>query len=40
MSEVTLTAETGRPTGTPASRRARLENKASCVGLQLLDAPA
>ena len=26
MSEVTLTAETGRLTGTPASRRARLEN--------------
>ncbi|CAN5624468.1 50S ribosomal protein L25/general stress protein Ctc [soil metagenome] len=26
MSEVTLTAETGRPIGSPASRRARLEN--------------
>jgi len=31
MSEVTLTAETGRTTGTPASRRARLENSVPGV---------
>jgi len=31
MSEVTLTAETGRTTGTPASRRARLENNVPGV---------